>query len=325
MVIVLVLILLILLGSVAVDVFSTVTAGVVFAFAFLISLVVKSYNRGKKAPQPEPTDPQMIIKQGRRYCDDCKYCYGNKKEGSCLLGHSNPQKGVFSVACEEDFLSRSSPLPSVQKRKVDAEETPPEDNAMEAPGKIGDAYCIYQYFDVPIVSPAPNLYPGTLLHFSISGGQVSILAYSSPVGYMKPGRLCHMVQDWLSRGDPIWAAVTSTDNNNGDSSFALFFYRNEMEYMLERVPDAKQYRLTGNLSGELQENALYCEPGQECTLEFDDDKGKYSVCAGVPIGFLPAAAVESLEEFCPESARIFISRTATDEDGRTIVYIYLFP
>lgn len=325
MIIILVLIFLLLAGAVSVDVFSTVTGGAIFAVVLLLVLIVKSNNRGKNAPQPEPEAPQMIIKQGKQYCDDCKYCYGDSRGGSCLLGHNNPQTGVFSVACDEDFLPRSSPLPQTPKRKTDNDRTSPENNTIEAPGKIGDAYCVYQYYDVPIVSQASNLSAGTLLHFSTSGNQVSILAYSSTVGFMKPGRLCHMVQDWLSRGDPVWAAVTSTDDSTGVSSFVLFFYRNEMKYMLERDPDAKQYRLTGNLSGELQENVLYCEVGQECTLEADDDKGKYGVCADVPIGFLPAAAVKAMEEFGPESARVFISRTETDEEGRTIVYIYLFP
>lgn len=325
MLIILVLILLLLFGSVAVDVFSTVTGGVIFAVVLLIGLIIKSNNRKKYAQQQEPVEPQMLIKQGKRYCDDCKYCYGNSKEGKCLLGHNNPQKGVFSIACEEDFLSRSSPLPPVPKSEADDHGSEPEQNTIEAPEKIGDAYCIYQYFDVPIVLSSSKLSPGTLLNFSSSENQVSILAYSTPVGLMKPGRLCHMVQDWLCRGDPIWASVTSTDETTGVTSFALFFYRNEMKYMLDREPDAKQYKLIGNRSGELQENALYCEVGQECTLEFDDDKEKFCVSAGIPIGYLPAAAVKAMEELGPESACVFISNIETDEESRVIVYIYLFP
>ena len=133
-----------------------------------------------------------------------------------------------------------------------------------------------------------------------------------------------MLSDWLGRGDPVWAVLSSADEESRTAAFDLYFYRDEFNYLLNRHPDAKQYKLTGNRSGELQENASMCSAGSECSVSYDYEKEKYEVSDGWPIGYLPASAARIVEESTDDSARVFISDVETDEEGKTVVFVYVF-
>ena len=135
-----------------------------------------------------------------------------------------------------------------------------------------------------------------------------------------------MVSDWLERGDPVYAIMTRFDESSGFALFDLYFYRNEMEYLLRRNPEAKRYKLVGNRSGELQDNASACSPGCECSVEYDYDKEKYAVSyAYLTIGFLPASAARIIEESDDNaSIRVFIADVETDDDDKYSIFVYLF-
>ena len=117
MIILLFLILLVLLGIVAVDVSSTLIGGAAAIVLFVIIFIVRSYKNAKRAAPPELQQPHPPMDNMGPFCDDCKYCLGDSTAGTCLMGHPNPQNGVFSPACKEDFLLRSAAVPSILKEK----------------------------------------------------------------------------------------------------------------------------------------------------------------------------------------------------------------
>lgn len=121
MIILVILIVLLLLGVVAVDVSATIIGGAVGIVLLIIAHAVRKHRATQLAREALDArynaspfmQPPEHAEDGRSYCDDCKYCYGQKyiSHGEerevfyCLKNHPNPQSGPFIDACE-DFLSR---------------------------------------------------------------------------------------------------------------------------------------------------------------------------------------------------------------------------
>lgn len=235
-------------------------------------------------------------------------------------------RGKDTVKPSSEEMSPAAPLRSVPPAPAAPPSDAPAAPPIRFPSSIGSASVTYQYDDVPLipcVSPVSSLI-GKMLHFQADGDQVDVLTNGRLIGTMKPGRLCRMVTDWLSRGDPIRAAVTSVNDETHSVSFGLYFYRDEMQYLLRKNPDAKMYKLTGNRGGEMQESASYSVPGSECSVEYDYEKEKYVVSDGSEIGYLPASAARYAEECEEGSVRVFIADVETDDEGKTVVFVYLF-
>ena len=196
-----------------------------------------------------------------------------------------------------------------------------------APMMIGNKSCAYKYKKVAI-TPKERIAVEPLISRCVSfyqnGQSVVVLCCGVSIGTVKQQQISEMIADWMKKGEPIWAMITWAEETTHEAAFDIYFYRDELAYQLKRNPDAKQYRLTGNGSGSLQDQASSCEPGQRCTLEFDDEKEKYIVLDGWEIGYLPASAAKIVQEEGEDHVEVFISNTTLDDDGKTIVYVYVF-
>jgi hypothetical protein len=134
-----------------------------------------------------------------------------------------------------------------------------------------------------------------------------------------------MVYDWNRRGEPVFAVITHIDDERNEAALDLFFYRDELKYLLRRFPDAKAYRLTGNRRGEMQDNISQCERGEECSVEYDFDKEKYVVSSTLEIGYLPAAAAKIVEAQGEENVSVYIAGINSDDEGIDFADVYIFP
>lgn len=197
-----------------------------------------------------------------------------------------------------------------------------------APMEIGGKTCAYRYNDVALVpdekmAVEPMLC--RLITFQPQDDEVAVLCKGVRVGAMKSGTLQRMVREWMEKNDPIWAMITQADEEAHTASFELIFYRDELGYQLKKTPNAQKYRLTGNRSEEAQGNIAFCEEGMPCTVDYDWDKEKYVVCFdGLEIGCLPASAARIAEEAGAENIKVFVADLKIDDEGKTVVFVYVF-
>lgn len=133
-----------------------------------------------------------------------------------------------------------------------------------------------------------------------------------------------MVKDWISRKDPVLACITSADDEKREYAVDIVFYRDQFKYLLERNPNARKYRLTGNKSEEMQDRVSNLKKGKPLTIEYDIEKDKYAVLDGWEIGYLPASAARIVEERGAEDVTAYVAGTEIDDNWKTVVYIYLF-
>lgn len=226
--------------------------------------------------------------------------------------------GIFS------FLKKKE----TTKLKRSAEPAPKKHETVNVPGRIGNANCKYKYDTVEI----------TLMHgvdldsifaqratFDSSYSPVAVLVNGQVIGSLNNGKLSEMVYDWNRRGEPVFAVVTHVDDERNEAALDLFFYRDELKYLLRRFPDSKAYRLTNNGRGEMQDNISQCECGEECSVEYDVDKEKYVVSAVLEIGCLPTAAAKIVEAQGEENVSIYIAKIGSDDEGIDFADVYIFP
>ena len=197
-----------------------------------------------------------------------------------------------------------------------------------APMDVNGKTCAYRYHDVTLIPDekiAVEPLLSRLISFQPQGEEVAVLCKGVRVGAMKSGTLQRMVREWTENHDPIWAMITHADEEAHTASFELIFYRDELGYQLRKTPNAQKYRLTGNRNEEAQGNIAYCEEGKPCTVDFDWDKEKYAVCCdGLEIGCLPASAARIAEECGAENVKVFIADLKIDDEGKTVVFVYVF-
>ena len=108
-----------------------------------------------------------------------------------------------------------------------AAEVPAE---IEVPDEINGAECAYQYekvyFDLlPEINP--ENYLGRKVRFDDVNGDIFVKVGSKRIGTMRSNRLADMVSDWLERDDPIFAAVTYTNDDPLECAFDLYLYRKD--------------------------------------------------------------------------------------------------
>lgn len=199
--------------------------------------------------------------------------------------------------------------------------------AQTAPEEIEGKQLAYRYTDVRFSLFDPSAKSGLIgkeLTFSEGNNKIGIFSDGTLLGAMAEGKLCDMVSDWLENGDPIFALLTRTDSS-GNAFFDLFFYRSEMERLLLRHQDAKAYKLTGNKSAEYQDGLSFCSVGEECSVDYDYEKEKYAVSTSyADLGFLPASAARLIDDDPNQSIRVFIADLDEDDNGKTIVSVYVF-
>lgn len=225
---------------------------------------------------------------------------------------------VARVCLEAEKVGRTVP-PAI---KASAPDDP------TAPAAINGKTCAYRYHDVTLIPDekmAVEPLLCRLITFQPQGEELAVLCKGVRVGAMKSGTLQRMVREWTEKHDPIWAMVTQADEEAHTAAFELIFYRDELGYQLKKTPNAQKYRLTGNRSEEVQGNIAFCEEGMPCTVDFDWDKEKYVVCSdGLEIGCLPASAARIAEETGAENIKVFIADLKIDDEGKTVVFVYVF-
>jgi hypothetical protein len=198
----------------------------------------------------------------------------------------------------------------------------------EAPARIERCSCVYSYIKVPMTPldemPVEPLV-SRLINFSPADDEPAVFCHGVPVGHVNHQKIGRMISDWIKRGDPIWAMITSADELKHTAAFDIYFYRDELKYLLMKNPDAKLYKLTGNKNDEMQMWISMLRPGQPCAVEYDLEKEKYAVLSdGTPIGYLPVAAARIVEENGEDNVKVLVGDTELDDSGNDIVRVYVF-
>lgn len=226
--------------------------------------------------------------------------------------------GIFSFLKKKEAAKpQRSAEPALKKRET-----------VNVPGRIGNANCKYKYDGVGIsLIHGVNLNSIFAQHatFDSSYSPVAVLVNGQAIGSLNNDKLSEMVYDWNRRGEPVFAVITHIDDERNEAVLDLFFYRDELKYLLRRFPDAKAYRLTGNRRGEMQDNISQCERGEECSVEYDFDKEKYVVSSTLEIGYLPAAAAKIVEAQGEENVSVYIAGINSDDEGIDFADVYIFP
>lgn len=226
------------------------------------------------------------------------------------------------------FERRSETQPPPQQAETALPPPAPEKKTIEYPPMVDGKQVAYQYKNVDVQTP-PHLKPETLLAepvtFSEDQDRILVSVKGTPIGTLAHTRIAGMVSDWLSKKDPVLGYVTSADNAAHTLRVFIVFYRDQIAWYLRKNPDAKKYRLVGNKSDEMQLNLIGLQPGTACDIQYDMGKGKYIVSyADLEIGCLPSAAAKLFDGEDPEFANVFIADVETDEDDKTVVYVYVF-
>lgn len=195
------------------------------------------------------------------------------------------------------------------------------------PAEVNGVPAAYRYEKVHIqLSDNFQLesYVGSPVTFQASEEKTAVVLSGVIVGFIASGRIASMVKDWLSRNHPVLAYFTSADDEKREYAIDIVFYRDQFRHLLERHPDAKKYKLTGNRSEEMQRNIGDLKEGQRLALEYDYEKEKYAVLDGWKIGYLPASAEKIVEEYGQDDVNVFVAGTEIDDDFVTAVYVYVF-
>jgi len=144
-----------------------------------------------------------------------------------VLNHGH----FFFLKKKEAAKPQRSAEPALKKRET-----------VNVPGRIGNANCKYKYDGVGI-----SLMHGVNLDsifaqratFDSSYSPVAVLVNGQAIGSLNNDKLSEMVYDWNRRGEPIFAIITHVDDERNEAVLDLFFYRDELKYLLRRFPDDK--------------------------------------------------------------------------------------
>lgn len=239
---------------------------------------------------------------------------------------------------ETPLVSEISPA-SVPVPSVDSSPAAPSVRVNSIlPESIRGHEIAYRYTDVGIFVPKDATFdvdgfvPGALLTLfadkenEYDANAVGLRLRKRLVGYLYRGKLQDMANDWLKKRLPMRAVLTKTERVKNRADVTLAFYDlSDFKKLLRRYPDAKKYRLTYNSGEEMQNNLLLCSRGDECDISYDADRGRYLVSSGLDIGYLPASAEKLVEQFGDESCRLFIADLYTNDSGKTVATVYVFP
>lgn len=187
-----------------------------------------------------------------------------------------------------------------------------------------------------LVEDFDALVPGDPLDFiqepdnPYDSSAVAILHKDKKIGYVYRGQTQDMVNDFLRRGEPIRAFVQSSANRA--VTYEIGFYKPgeapassksaaeaAVDAILNPTAGLKRLasgRLTTSGSQDAQDNILLCSEGDEVSVFYDFDRGKYEVHAHDYIGCLPAKLEDLAEE-----ARFFITEIDYTESDKAYVVV----
>lgn len=193
----------------------------------------------------------------------------------------------------------------------------------------GAGYLVYQYNDVYFSLATADI-PFSMLHKPIEFFRdidgISIRCEQRKIGTLNPHKITDMISDWLDREDSYSAFFASRKYDTMEGTFIIAFYRDELAYAYRRYDEHREFKLTGNRSGEIAEMAAFTNEGERCTVDYDPTYGKHAVYDDHSniIGFLPSPGVKYYEDHDDECVSV-VSRVEHDEiDAHAIVYVTLF-
>ena len=229
---------------------------------------------------------------------------------------SEEKEKIGGVQAREDAIFAADQRCEEKEKQVIS--FPPDFNGIPA---------AYHYEKVHVSSTVSfplESYVGHPVTFQASDGIAYVILDGAVIGSIGSDRITSMVTDWFSWNHPVLACFTSADDENRKYAVDIVFYRDQFRYLLERNPDAKKYRLTGNKSEEMQDRLSDLKEGQPLTVEYDYEKEKYAVCDGWEIGYLPTSAARIVEDYGTDAISVYVAGTEIDDNWKTVVYIYLF-
>lgn len=261
----------------------------------------------------------------------------------CLIAQLFPScKEASTPGTASDPPADYPPSPESFPESSASDAMPPAEPAISVntilPESIRGHVIAYRYSDVGIYVPKDSTFdvdgfiPGALLTLfhdkenDHDQNAIGLRLNKRLVGYLYRGKLQDMANDWISKDLPMRAVLTKTDRENSRADVTLAFYDlSDNKKYLRRYPDAKEYRLTNNANAEMQDNLLLCAKGEECDIRYDVDRERYLVCAGLDIGYLPASAEKLVDQYGEDGCRVFIADLFTNENGKTVATVYVFP
>lgn len=191
----------------------------------------------------------------------------------------------------------------------------------------------YQYDDVKlyIVPGQEPDFDSLTLGASVSFVQEPTNAYDSDaiyaeangekIGYLRKGKLQEMTNDFIRQGRPIMSYVASIDADDEKIELLICYYKENRENR-SSLKNSKKVKLSGNTNAEMQENIWLCSEGDGAAIDYDYDKERYLVDCGGPIGFLPEAAGNLIdEESAEEGYEIIVSEITENDNGKYVVYV----
>lgn len=306
------------------------TAGIAIA-AFVALCLAVTLSRRSSAHKREAYDAQLL--------DAKQTAEARRREQERLMAQHIRDEALAEERARQRAAQASEPaqVPSPAQTPAPEVAPAPEADVVEFPGKIGQFVPAYHYEDVDLctldetIFDVPDFAPGaalTLKHEPENEHDphdVALFLDGRKVGYLYRGKLQDMANDWLATRRPVLAILTAVDDDAKKARIALAFYDvTRFKKLLRLHPNARTYRLTGNANAEMQENIELCSRGDLCDLDYDFDKEKYLVSAGVDIGYLPASAARLVEDAGEDACEVFVASTGTSDSGRAVVEVYVF-
>lgn len=230
----------------------------------------------------------------------------------------SPAQDVGEFAQKSEAATEKEPQPSGGIKKAD----------ISVQRRIGDDILIYHYDGVPFTRTEEAEQEVERMAESVSW-EVSVSVISGVPcifhGGINLGALTErtkMTSDWLKKGDPIKAWLSSF-GQKGDSVF-IAFYRNEQARLAYR--ETSVTKLTNYANSDAQDSLLTACEGDPLTFDedFDSDapEGTVWVCNVFPIGRLPKKyASRYIDE---SAAAVFLDRKDYDDNGKWVPYVKIY-
>lgn len=222
-------------------------------------------------------------------------------------------------------VTSATPLWSAPKKETDV---------ITVPGELNGAEIKYHYEDVDVciikgkepvfsaVEPGAKVTLRQEPENAYDSKAVAVYAAGMKLGYLYRGKMQDIANDFLKRGDPIWAHVSSVNDDDRKIRMFIAFYRNAptQATVIASAPrdrSGRRFRLTANTGKTAQEALEYCSEGDEVEYEYDGEKGKYIANAnGDYIGAFPAAANDLLDSALP----VHIDSLDSNDADKIVVY-----
>lgn len=223
----------------------------------------------------------------------------------------------------------AAPAPAAPAPEPEAAPEPATPPAPFAPPDAQQGYVLaYRYEDVPLecdaecLARARQVPPRKQLTLQfIDDERLGVYYAGEQIGEMKPGKLRDMAAEFGTEDDKDILAVSRVWTSEPLFSLYLYLSAEEVSRRWKNNPTYKEFTLVSNGGAEMQENISFTSAGERVTFEYDGDKEKYQVAAGVDIGYAPVSVSNYIDAHHDLEARI-LAITEKD-DGKYSVRVMM--